>query len=249
MQCRTFFRYVIISLYTTLIAVPVFAEGSAVAGIKGKIQGVYGHAEGNEIEVISGTLTLPLCFHSGLQIDGAYGDLGEDQLKGVGLHLFTRDPQNYLLGLFGAHAELQDIDINRIGLEGELYNGPVTLASFLGYQEGDIDDTLFGTLNLNWYPIDNLMLVTGGSLTDKDDGRVHLGAEYQIVAGLSISIDFAVGENHYEHALFGLNFYFGGRKSLLKRHREDDPANAICNNVLQGLNSIQDRQRELALPM
>jgi len=247
MQCRSLFHWVFGVLLFFMTVVPAFAEGPAVAGINGKVQGLYGNVDGDELEAGGISLTIPLSPHSGLQLDGAYGELGEDQLKGVGFHLFTRDPENYLLGILGAHAELQDVDLNRVGLEGELYNGPVTITSFLGYQHGDLDDTLFGTLDLRWYPADNLMLVTGGSLADSDDSRLHLGAEYQIMAGLSAYVDFAVGENRYEHALFGLKYYFGEQKSLIQRHREDDPANPIVNNVLQGLNSLRENQLDIAL--
>ncbi len=242
MPRRMLYHWIIMSLLATLFAAPAFAEGPAVAGINGKVQGLYGHAEGDELEAVGASLTLPLCSHSGLQLDGAYGELGSDQIKGVGLHLFTRDPEKYLLGILATHAELQDVDLNRTGVEGELYNGPVTIASFLGYQQGDVDHALFGTVDLRWYPRENLMLVTGFSLADSDDNQLHLGAEYQVVAGLSAFVDFAAGENRYEHALFGLKYYFGGQKNLIQRHREDDPDNPIVSNVLQGINSLRDEQ-------
>ncbi len=240
MPCKTFYPWAMLLLLFTLVAAPAFATGPAVSGINGKIQGLYGNTNGDELKAVGGSLALPLGSHAGLQIDGAYGGLGDDQLKGIGIHLFTRDPENYLLGLLGSHAELQDVDINRTGLEVELYNGPVTIASFAGYQQGDFHHTLFGTLDLRWYPVNNLMLEAGGSLADSDDGRLHIGAEYQIATGLSACIDFATGENHYDHALLGLKYYFGADKKLLQRHREDDPTNRIVKNVQQGLNSLRD---------
>lgn len=233
-------------LLLVVLAPPAFAE--AVAGVNGKVQGIYGNVDGDELKAGGLSLTVPLGSRFGLQLDGAYGDLGEDQLKGVDLHLFTRDPENYLLGILGAHSEMQNVDFNRIGLEGEFYRGPVSIVSFLGYQLGDIKETFFGTLDLRWYPMDDLMLVAGGSLADSNDGRLHLGGEYRVWGGFSAYVDVAAGENHYEHALAGLRYYFGGSKNLLRRHREDDPPNPIVNNLLQGLHSIRKKAKELAGP-
>ena len=39
----------------------------------------------------------------GLQADGALGRIDEDTMGGGGLHLFTRDPSRYLLGLYGSY--------------------------------------------------------------------------------------------------------------------------------------------------
>jgi hypothetical protein len=247
MQWRRLLDWGFMLMFVVGLAAPAWAGQAAVAGINGKIQGLAGKVEGDDLRAGEVSLTVPLGAQAGLQVDGAYGELGENQLKGVALHLFSRHPENYLLGILGAHAELENVDLNRAGLEGELYHGPVTLASFLGYQLGDVDDTLFGTLDLRWYPAGNLMLAVGGSIADSKDSQLHLGAEYQIVAGLTAYLDLATGENHYEHALFGLRYYFGGGKTLIRRHREDDPSNPIVSNVLQGLNSIRKRQQAIAM--
>jgi hypothetical protein len=36
----------------------------------------------------------------------------------------------------------------------------------------------------------------------------------------------------------GLRYYFGADKSLVKRHREDDPRNNVVGGALQALGSI-----------
>ena len=52
--------------------------------------------------------------------------------------------------------------------------------------------------------------------------------EYQTpINGLSCFAELAKGDNGYDHALFGLRYYFGKNKSLIKRHREDDPPNLL----------------------
>jgi len=215
----------------------------AALALSGQLQGVYGQVDSEELE--GGGASLVIGSRFGLQFDGAYAELGEDQLKGVGLHIFNRNPERYLVGLLADHAELQDVDLNRVGLEGELYAGSFTLAAFLGHQIGDIDDIAFSVVDLRWYPGANLMLVAGGSLADSEDDRVHLGAEYQLMGGLSAYVDLAAGENRYDHALAGLRYYFGGDKELMQRHRRDAALNPIITNVLQALASIRSRQQEL----
>lgn len=238
MPQRVVFAFAILTCLAAVWATP-----SALA-FSGQIQGIYGQVDSEKLE--GGGASLAVGSRFGLQLDGAYAELGEDQLKGVGLHLLYREPERYLLGLLADHAELQDVDLNRVGVEGELYAGPVTLAAIIGHQIGDIDDIAFGVVDLCWYPATDLMLVAGGSLADSEDDRLHLGAEYRVMGGLSAYVDLAAGENHYDHALGGLRYYFGGHKELMQRHRRDAASNPIITNVLQGLASIRSRQGELA---
>jgi len=238
MPHRVFFAFSIIIGLAAIWATP-----SALA-LSGQLQGVYGQVDSEELD--GGGVSLAIGSRFGLQLDGAYAELGEDQIKGAGLHLLYRHSDRFLLGLLADHAELQDVDLNRIGLEGELYAGSFTLAALLGHQIGDIDDIAFGVVDLRWYPGADLMLVAGGSLADSEDDRIHLGAEYQLMGGLSAYVDLAAGENRYDHALAGLRYYFGEQRELIQRHRRDAAPNPIIVNVLQGLASIRSRQQELA---
>ena len=83
------------------------------------------------------------------------------------------------------------------------------------------------------------MLEVGVSSADSQE-QLHIGAEYQAMASVSIFADLATGEDDYEHVLVGAKYYFGGDKSLIKRHREDDPPNNILTTVRQSLESISD---------
>ena len=47
------------------------------------------------------------------------------------------------------------------------------------------------------------------------------------MSGLSCFAELAAGDHGYDHALFGITCYFGGNKSLIQRHREDDPPNLL----------------------
>lgn len=231
---KTILRALIGALLAALAVSPALAA-PAVSGVNGKVEGIYGNVDSSETKAGAASLSVPLCNAAGAQLDGAFGEIGDDQVKGVGLHLFTRDPAAYLLGLVGSYAELESIALERYALEGEAYVGPVTLVAILGHQSGDVDDSAFGSLDLRWYPVENLMVVAGGSFADSDQAKAHIGAEYQLVAGLSAFADFASGESDYDHALFGAKYYFGAEKSLQRRHREDDPSNTVLGGLIQGL--------------
>ena len=233
MPQRLVFFFAILSCLTT-----AWPTTSALA-FSGQIQGIYGQVDNEEIEGAGASLAIGSRF--GLQFDGAYAEREENQLKGAALHLLYREPERFLFGLLAAHGEDQNVDFNRLGVEGDLYLKTLTLAATAGQQQGDIDYNLFATIDLHWYPAPDLLLSLGGALADKNDGRLHFGAEYQLLPGLAAFIDAAAGENHYDHLLGGIRLYIGRSKPLLNRHRENDRPNPVIANLLQGLASIESR--------
>ncbi|MEW6428883.1 MAG: hypothetical protein AB1568_12710, partial [Thermodesulfobacteriota bacterium] len=82
--------------------------------------------------------------------------------------------------------------------------------------------------DLGWYPLDDLLFsLAAGTMLDNNLLRGEV--EYQTpVRGLSLYVEVMDAENHYDHALFGIRWYFGADKSLQRRHREDDPASAVA---------------------
>lgn len=223
----------------TLIYSPVFAEGPAVSAVNGKVDITGGSLDGEDAFVGSGSLSAPLGEFFGLQLDAAKGEIDSDDVQGGAVHLFMRDPQLYLLGATALYAELDDVEMQRYGAEAEAYMGLFTLAVAGGQQTGDVDDSIYASLDLRYYPLDNLMVEVGGSIADTDDGKAHIGAEYQLMEGLAVYGDLATGEDNYEHALAGIRYYFGTEKSLLKRHREDDPLNKVLASVISAYGSFR----------
>lgn len=222
-----------------LVGLAMAWPATSALAFSGQLQGIYGQVDNEEIEGAGASLAGGSRF--GLQLDGAYAEREENQLKGVGLHLLYRRPERFLFGLLAAHGEDQNVDLNRLGIEGDLYLKRLTLAATAGQQQGDIDYNLFAAVDLHWYPAPDLRLTLGGAFADKNDGRLHLGAEYQIVSGLAAFIEAAAGENHYDHLLGGIRLYIGRSKPLINRHRENDRPNPVIANLLQGLASIESR--------
>ena len=222
-----------IALALVCAAVPIFA-GDAVSGPNGKIEGMYGTIYSDRVRAVAGSFTMPFFKQAGLQIDGLIGEIdktGPDDIYGLGGHVFWRDSEKGLFGITGSWAEVEKIEINRIGIEWEYYINQFTIDGRIGRQSSDINDAGYGSINLIYYPIGDLMLSIGGSIADSDN-RYGIDAEYQTPAsGLSLFANVAGGDNNYEHVYGGIRYYFGKEKNLIQRHREDDSSNNLMRTI------------------
>ncbi len=82
-----------------------------------------------------------------------------------------------------------------------------------------------------FYPTDDLELSIGASIIG-DQEFARAGLEYQFADSMTVSFGGKIGEDDYFNVTGGLSFYFGGgEKSLIRRHREDDPDNRILDFV------------------
>jgi hypothetical protein len=233
-------RFVLVVLMSGSIAL----AGEAVSGVNGKLGYAGGSMDGNGGNNVFGSFSLPLAPNFGLQADGLYTNVSDRDFSGAGGHLFWRDWDTGLLGVMGGAVHESNIDSSLAGLEGEYYWGRFTLAAGAGVATIDYDhpvpfiDTdvtdFFADVGLRYYPLDDLMLAA--SYVHVFDNELFLGdVEYQIpIKGVSLFAEFARGENDYDHALFGLQIYFGPSKPLIRRHREDDPPNVV-RQVLDGI--------------
>jgi hypothetical protein len=243
MSLRTFCVLLIAGLVVpTDASTGALAGGPAVSGPSAKFS-VEGGQSGNDDSFLAlGSYTMPLGTAFGLQADGAIGTMDDEVMGGGGLHLFTRDPSSYLLGVYGSYHTWDDIDIWRTAAEVELYVDRFSLSGLAGYESVDVpttkngllvlntdDDHFFGHAELAFYPIDNLKL-SGGYRYVSETSLGTAGAEYLFQgAGAPISVfakgDF--GEDEFNSVTGGLKVYFGAdpNKTLIRRHRTEDPQN------------------------
>ena len=170
-------------------------------------------------------LTMPLGCEFGFQIDGVAGHLGEESTWSIGGHLFARDPSTHLIGIYAEHTDIGGNDVNRIAAEGELYLGQFTLSGLAGFEDSDISNNdFFGAGRVSFYATDNLNLHVGfASFLDVE--ALTLGVEWQPDgSNMSLFASGEVGDDDHSSVLGGVRFYFGGdQKTLIRRHREDDP--------------------------
>ncbi len=240
-----------------LLSSSLVMAGDAVSGVNGKLGYAGGSMDGDGGNNVFGSLSLPVAQNFGFQADGLYTNVADRDFFGAAGHLFWRDWDVGLLGVAGGAVHQSEIDSSLTALEGEYYLDRFTLMAAAGvstidyehpapFIDADVTD-FFGSLGLRYYPLDDLMLsATYAHLFDSE--LVVGNVEYQIpLDGLSIFAEFARGEHDYDHALFGVQIYFGKTKSLIRRHREDDPPNLV-RQILNGIGvygaEFNDRGRE-----
>ncbi|MFQ5617070.1 MAG: hypothetical protein ACE5GO_11510, partial [Anaerolineales bacterium] len=159
-----------------------------------------------------------------------------------------------LLGLISSYTQYDargdhiNGDMFRVGGEGEYFFERITLGVNAGYQGQDVDDGGFGGGDVRFYPTDFLLLAAGVQAGDRTT-VANLDAEFlpgfHSLPGMSVFGNFGFGDNDYEQVLFGIRYYFGKRKSLIRRHREDDPRNPSVRDIGPNLREYQQKRDRL----
>lgn len=225
----------------------------AVSELNGKLS-IQGGLFSDEPTALGlGSVSIPLTHSFGIQLDGALGSLDGDTLRGAGVHLFHRDPAKFLLGAYGSYHSWRSVDIWRAALEAEAYMGRFTIEALLGVESvshrlrlsapvggagGPIliervdDEHFFAIADFAYYLQDNFRVSVGYRYVN-EESLGTAGLEYLINGidntPISLFAEGQFGERHFRRAMAGVRVYFGSanRKSLIRRHREDDPRNRV----------------------
>jgi hypothetical protein len=216
----------------------------AVSEVNGKVGYAGGVMDSETGHNFDGSITFPIAKQFGAQADALYSRIaGEDFWGGAG-HVFWRDPDVGLLGLAGGVLHREGVDTFQAGVEGAYYLGPVTIGAFAGvgsisYANSapfiDTNPTKFiGSVSVDWYALNDLRV--GVSYTTAFENNLFKGdVEYQTpVNGLALTGEIARGDHDYDHWLLGVRYYFGAKKSLRDRQRQDDPP-SLMPQILHGL--------------
>ncbi|MEQ1863105.1 MAG: hypothetical protein ABL996_00470 [Micropepsaceae bacterium] len=206
----------------------------AVSEANLKLGGQFGNVIDDYTWQVQGQFTAPVGQDFGLQLEGGGGAVNGHDYYGVGGHLFTRDPDLYLLGLFGAYTEAADLNVKaaRAGAEVEFYLSDLTILSTAGYQFSGTDalDGAFGSIDLRWY-VTNNFTVQGGAFLEKDKAYGRVGLEWQpgfmALPGLAFNANGVWGDDDFHSVMGGLTYYFGTPVNLKDRHRKQDPESAL----------------------
>jgi hypothetical protein len=216
----------------------------AVDGINGKVGG-FGGAFGSQTYAGGlGSLSMPLGCELGMQIDASAADFDGRFLGSTSAHLFWRDPAKGLVGAYGDFVQWNQfggVRAGHLGPEGAWYAGRFTAEGVAGVefgnsQSGTVGATIqtfsvptrfFDEINLAYYPLDNLEVYAGHRLIGGSNA-LALGGEWGIPMSRGIMtalfVEGRVGQGEYRGVWGGLRVYFGkSDKSLIRRHREDDP--------------------------
>lgn len=196
-------------------------------------------------------VALPLGHSFGAQIDGMVGTAqGGNAFHGIGGHLFWRDPARALFGIYAGHVQWDAdsvtggsgrVEVNKVGFESQLYLGRLSLESLTAYQFGT-DTGFSGKGTAAYYPRDDLRLHVGVTHGVGPGFGAFTGLEWvpRPSSGLSLFADVGINEDRDVRALFGLKFYLArSDKSLIRRHREDDPEVDLPSDLFQASQAVQ----------
>lgn len=217
---------------------PVSVQKPAVDGLNFKAGFVTGVVGGYHNHMFLTTISAPMPFAEsmGIQLDFGTGLYRKDYTSAAaGLHIFWRNPDVGLLGIYGDWGYVDNEHGGRVGIEGSLYNGNWTLDVLAAKQFGQHYLTKFvDEVDLSYYFTENFKGSIGHRLTSR--GHVaNFGFEYADPAnsGWSIYGEAEVGEDDYDGAWVGLRYAFGSSqgKSLIDRDRQSDPLVRIPRNL------------------
>ena len=219
---------------------PAYGALPAVSQTNGKLS-TFGGSQDGGIFGVTGSLTAPLGHDFGVQFDGMVGSGKGAAFYGVGGHLFWRDPAKGLVGLYSSYVNwnlsggsagyIGGAEVGKIGAEGEAYLGRFSLEGLATYQFGTFTG-FAGKALVAYYPTDNFRIDGGVRYLEGPGAIGMIDAEWQPHPGTGLTVygTGSFGSNGYTQALGGVRFYFGDTgKSLIRRHREDDPVNAGSN--------------------
>ena len=199
-----------------------------------------------------GTITTPLGHSFGLQVDMGAGALRGDATGTASGHLFWRDPDKGLIGVYGqgnywalgrgssswkAAAELESFFGNitfrgLFGAQGYGYNyssnyGQNNLGIYSTNKS--LSDRFFNVALARYYVTDDFMIAVGQTYVNgRAAGLVRaewLPAQFRgSPIAPTLHVSSVIGPDNNSSVMSGLRIYFGNSdKSLIRRHREDDP--------------------------
>lgn len=225
---------------------PAAAQDPAVSEPNLKLRGSFGEVIDDYAWNVEGAFTAPLGERFGFAAEAGYAQQDDNESWSTAGHLFARDPESYLIGLFAAYAEGNefDIDATRVGGEFELYLDNVTLSGHAGYQfSSSLGDKAVGGIDFKWYADQNFA-ISAGAFGDEDAtygrGRLEWQPGFAALPGLAFNVDGVIGEDDYHSVMGGLTYYFGTPVSLKDRHRRQDPESALFS-ILQSVRLEQER--------
>jgi len=205
----------------------------AVSGPNGKVEIGGGWTDIEDFssdEVFRGgaAFSFPVGDMFGIQADlTALDAFGETAIGGAA-HAFTRDPNSYLFGVYGGYVDAGSTDAWYVGPEAELYLDNISIEAVGGYMDisNGVGSEFYAVGTVALYATENLRLSVGASTVAGFDSA-NAGLEWFMGdTGIpaSITVDGRIGEDGFSSVMAGLSLYFGGEdKSLIRRHREDDP--------------------------
>lgn len=228
---------------------PVAQQKPAVDGVNFKVGAVSGAIGGSSNHMFIASVATPMAFAPsfGAQLDLGIGLYRESYTSAAAaLHLFYRNPDVGMIGIYGDWGYVNPEHAGRMGVEGAIYNGRFSIDAFAGVQFGQHVMTEFvDEVDLSYYFTDNLRGSVGHRLTSRGHAA-NVSFEFmpEGSGGWSVFGEAEAGEDEYHSAWLGLRYSFGqsSANTLIERDRVADPLIRIPRNLasLTRCGEIQD---------
>ncbi|MFK7901312.1 MAG: hypothetical protein AB8B49_00555 [Nitratireductor sp.] len=216
---------------------PIAEQRPAVDGWNYKAGVVSGVIGGHSNHMFIGSVALPMPLYSefGIQLDLGIGSYRSEYTSAASaLHIFYRDPDSGLVGIYGDWGYVDNEHGGRVGVELSKYQGRWSIDVMAGVRFGQHFLTDFDNeVDLSYYFTDNLK----GSIGHRYTARGHVanaGFEYAPTNnGWSVYGEAEIGQDNYDAAWAGIRYSFGSSagKSLIERDRQSDPIVRIPRNL------------------
>lgn len=216
---------------------PVAVQKPSVDGLNFKASVVSGVIGGHHNHMFIGSVALPMPLMPslGVQLDLGIGSYRKDYISAAsGLHIFYRDPDSGLVGVYGDWGYVDNEHGGRVGLEVSSYQDRWSVDALIGVQFGQHFLTEFvDEVDLSYYFTDNFKGSIGHRLISR--GHVaNVAFEYAPTNnGWSVYGEAEIGEDDYDAVWGGIRYSFGSSagKSLIDRDRQSDPIVRIPRNL------------------
>jgi len=181
------------------------------------------------------SFSAPFGDQVGFQVDGAFHNRGNAVTTGGAIHLFARDPDAYLAGAAAGYVVTDAAKLFAVGPEFEIYADQLTIEAWAGWANMDYVSALrtdrsgyFALADVAYYATDNTRVSFGGG-TILNNETFNIAFEHSFVESqMPFSVTGKLGwdEGFGTRVAVGFKSYFGDEsKSLIDRHRQDDPRN------------------------
>lgn len=204
----------------------------AVGNVNSKLSFGYDGSDGSNTSegvFLNGAVSFPISTRLGAQLDVGT----TDDSFGAGLHLFVRDPDSYLLGVYADRIEYDTsagtAQNFRYGVEAEGYFGNITVAAFVGRDEvsGAAPSQSFDAaeFDIEYYLTENTALNFSAERAFDEDaasiGVTHLYGGSDAPVAVFGSVGTYDGDTT---ASIGVTVFFGNDGLSLKEiQRQNDP--------------------------
>ena len=201
----------------------------AVDGINASVSLSGGTLDGvaNGMLVASVTAPLPYLSSLGFQLDvalGQYDGVSRSDSGGAAGHLFWRNPDVGMLGLFADFGNVTSFHFGRIGVEGAKYIGPWTIDVMLGMEFGQNVLTRFvDEVDVSYNFNENFKASIGHRLTSR--GHMgNIGFEKQFYASQNVAWSMfgtaEAGEDDFSQVFLGVKAAYSANGAVTLQQRD-----------------------------